>query len=211
MNWENFAVEMAKEGSLVTVKSLAQRLGVSQRTAVNYLYELRKKCLVETSRGRRGIRLYRILPVRKPEIGYPGLYDVINRYSPIKLAQPYEHRVHDHELTPEEAIVRAVLTRDYRVVLASLALFSKVSDWSLLYRLAKEKGLGRQIGALYDLSRLCLRVRRIDGRIRSRMKSSEAKEKYIIPGTRTKEFPEIEREWGIFMPFRKGDLRRYME
>jgi DNA-binding Lrp family transcriptional regulator len=211
MEWERFAMEMAKKGSLVTVKSLSERLGISERTAINYLYGLRKNGLLETSRGRRGIRLYRIRPLLKPDIGYPGLYDMINRFSPIKVAAPYEHRIYDHELTPEEAIARAILTRDFRTVLASLALFSRISDWSLLYKAVKERNVERQAGALYDLSRLCLRVRKMDGRIRNKLKSAKLGSAYIIPETRTKDFPEIEKEWGIFVPFRKGDLRRYKE
>jgi DNA-binding transcriptional ArsR family regulator len=211
MDWERFAQEMAKQGSLVSVKSLSERLGVSERTAVNYLSELRKRKLLETSRGRRGIRLYRIRPLLKMDIGYPGLYDTINRFSPIKVAAPYEHRIYDHEMTPEEAIVRAILTKDFRTVLASLALFSRVSDWSLLYKLAKKENLERQVGALYDVSRLCLRVRKMDGRIRNKMKSARLSNKYILPGTMTKDFPEIEREWGVFVPFRAGDLRKYKE
>jgi hypothetical protein len=211
MDWEKFAREMAKQGSLVTVKSLSERLGISERTAINYLYYLRKNRLLETSRGRRGIRLYRIKPLLKMDIGYPGLFDTINKFSPIKVAAPYEHRIYDHEMTPEEAIIGAILTKDFRTILASLALFSKISDWRLLYRLAKERNLERRVGALYDISRLCLRVRRMDGRIRSKMKSAKLDNKYIIPETRAKDFPEIENEWGVFVPFRKGDLRRYKE
>jgi hypothetical protein len=61
------------------------------------------------------------------------------------------------------------------------------------------------------MSRLCLRVRKMDGRIRNKLKSAKPGGAYIIPETRTKDFPEIEKEWGVFVPFRKGDLRRYKE
>ena len=71
--------EIAKtlEG-LQTADTIAKKLGVSRRTAVNITWELRKKGLVETGYGKRKIRMYRIRTVKKPDIGFKGLYDIIN-------------------------------------------------------------------------------------------------------------------------------------
>jgi DNA-binding MarR family transcriptional regulator len=128
MDWKRLAKRLARAGSMADIGEVEKRLGISRDTAINYIYELRKRGLVETERGRKGNRLYRITPTGRKEKGYPGLYETINRYSPIKLVEPFRHRIHDHELTPEEAIVRAILTKDFRTILASLALFRKVAD-----------------------------------------------------------------------------------
>jgi DNA-binding Lrp family transcriptional regulator len=211
MDWEKKARQLAAEGSLLDIMAIQKRLGVSRRTAINYVHELRKEGLVETTRGRNGIRLYRIRFLGTRERGHPGLYETINRYSPVKLAEPFAHRVYDHELTPEEAIARAVSTGEFRVILASLALFRKVSDWSLLYAFAKKNGIQRFVGALYDVSRVCMRVRRMDKRIRNMMKSSAVKTKYMVSGARSKDFLGIEREWGVFVPFNKSDVEIYLK
>lgn len=209
MDWEKLAKKLAAPGNMVDVEEAAGRLGVSRQTAINYIYEMRKRGFIDTERGRKGIRFYRISLMGIKESGYPGLYEMLNKNSPIKLVEPFRHRLHDHELTPEEAIVRAVLTKDFRAILASLALFRKVSDWSSLYMFAKKHGIQRFVGALYDVSRLCLRVRRMDKRIRNMMKISNIKTKYIIPSARSTDFPDIEKEWGVFIPFSKGDIKIY--
>jgi hypothetical protein len=211
MEWQRLAKDMASAGSMVTVETMARRLDISERTAINYISEMRERGFVETERGRRGKRIYRISPIRRRKSGYPGLYETINRHSPIKLVEPYRHRIHDHELSIEEAVVRAVATKEFRVVLASLALFSRVEDWSSLYGFAKEYRVERNIGALYDLSRRCLRVRRMDGRIRRMLKSAGMESRYIIENAKTRDFKEIERKWGVFIPFNAADLERYKE
>jgi hypothetical protein len=211
MEWQKMARDIASAGSMVTAEGLAKRLNVTERTAINYVCELRERGFVETGRGMNGKRIYRISPIKKRRTGYPGLYETINRNSPIKLAEPYEHRIHDHELTLEEALVRAVSTRDFRVILASLALFSRIEDWPRLYYFAKKYGAERYVGALYDLSRKCLRVRRMDGRIRRRLKEARAESRYVIENMKTRDFRDIEREWGVFVPFNRSDLERYKE
>ncbi len=207
MDWQ----EMAKQlRGMQTVSSISRKLGIGRRTAINYICEMRKGGYVTESRGKNKTRIYEISPLTGRMHGYPGLYDIINSNSPIKLVKPYEHRVYC-EMSVEEAIVRAIKTRDFRAILASLALFRKVKDWSLLYKLAKEENLQRQVGALYDLARKCIRVRKMDKRIRNNMKQSKNVEKFIIKNMKSSDFTGIEKEWGIFVPFNKSDLNRYME
>ena len=195
---------------LNTVSAVCKKLGIKEKTAINYIYELRKKGLVKTTRGRNKIRMYDISPVKKAESGYPGLYDIINRYSPIKIAKPFEHRVYK-ELGTEEAIVRALETGDFRTILASLALFRHIKNWPKLYEHAKKKDMRRQVGALYDLSRNAMRVKRMDKRIENRLLEAKQKNNFIVPGIRTRNFPNIGKKWRIFIPFSKGDLRRFKE
>src|SRR3989344_6354668 len=113
--------EIAKKlEGLQTVDTSAKKLGISRRTAINVIWKLRKQGLVETGYGKRKIRMYRIRAVKKPDTGFKGLYDIINENSKVKLFTKQQHKVHGHELTIEEAVVRAVKEGDFRTVLAAL-------------------------------------------------------------------------------------------
>src|SRR3989338_2015409 len=93
----------ALEG-LQTADTIAKKLWISKRTAVNIIWKLRKKGLVETGYGKRKIRIYKISRIKKPDLGYKGLYEVINKNSRLKIFAKEAHRIHDHKLTIEEAI-----------------------------------------------------------------------------------------------------------
>ena len=199
---------MAKENEgFHTVESFSKSLDISRGTAINYLYAMRKRRLIETERGKRGKRMYRISPVTLKKIGYPGLIETINEYSSLKLESAIEERS-DHKITPEEAIVRAIRTGDFRVVLASLELFKKIDDCWSLYRFAKENNAERFVGALYTLSRKLFRVRSADKRVLRLLKKAKIKEKYMIPRMRSSDFKDIEKEWKVHIPFSKSDLDR---
>lgn len=210
MEWKKTAKEL--EG-LHTVESVAGELGVSRRTAINYVYELRKRGFVhEESRGRKGKRFYRIKPWKSRDLGNPGLYETLNMYSPVKLAGPYRERVHGERLSVEKALVRAVESGEFRTVLASLALFRRIGDWMELYREAKKVGIGRKVGALYDLSRKFIpKTRAMDGRVRRMLKSKAANEggRYIIRGIESGDFKDIRKEWNVRIPFSRGDMEVY--
>ena len=202
---------MAKRlNGLQTVSSISKLLGINRATAVNYVYEMRKLGYVAETRGKGGIRVYEISPFHRAPYSYPGLYDIINANSPVKIAKPYEHRLY-HKMSVEEAIVRAIKTKDFRTILASLALFGKIKDWKLLHGYAKKEGLQRQVGALYDTARTCTRVRRIDSRVRNSLKQSKSREQFIIDKMKSADFKDIEKEWDIRIPFNKSDLGRYKE
>lgn len=190
-----------------TVETFSRALGIGKGTAINYLYAMRKKGFVKTQRGRKGKRIYNISPLKLKEIGYPGLIETLNRYSSIKLTASIEERA-DHELSPEEAVVRSLLTKDFRIIMASLELFKITEDWWSLYRFAREHRVERPTGALYSLSRKLFRVRSMDKRVLRLFKKSKTKERYIIPKMKSSDFKNIEKEWGIFIPFNKSDLER---
>ncbi len=200
----------ALEG-LQTIGTIAKRLNISKRTAINTVWKLRKKGLVETDYGKRKIRMYRITRIKKPVIGYKGLYDIINENSKVKLFAKESHRIHDHKLTVEEAIVRAIKEQDFRTILAALGLFNKIKSWSALLKFAKKESLTRKIGALYDVAKLTFRVKRIDERTRNALKKGEINEKHIIKGIKSSDFKGIEKEWKVFIPFNKADLEVYKE
>src|SRR3989338_5472755 len=67
----------------------------------------------------------------------------------------------------EETLVYAIKTGSLRTILASLALFKKITDWSELYQISKKNRIERQVGALYDLAKKIMRVRRMPDRFRN--------------------------------------------
>src|SRR3989338_4695715 len=196
---------------LQTIGTAAKRLNVSKRTAINTIWKLRKKGLVETGYGKRKIRMYRIRTIKKPETGFKGLYDIINENSKVKLFSAQQYRIHDHEMTVEEAIVRAVKEGDFRTILAALGLFNKIKSWPRLLEFAKKEQITRKIGALYDVARKTIRVKKIDERTRKALLKGKTKDKYIIKGIRSPDFKDIEKNWGVFIPFNKADLEVYRE
>lgn len=210
MDWQKIAKRL--EG-LQTADSVAKELGVEKRTAVNYIYELRKEGYIHSqSRGKGKKRVYEIRPRRKRESGRGGLYEVVNENSPIKVVKPYKSRIHGRGLSVEEALPRAIKKGSFRLILASLALFRKVEDWFELYNHSKKRGVGRKVGALYDVSRKTVpKVRKMDGRVRNLLMKTEVEDRYIVPGLKSDDFKSIEKEWEVWIPFNRGDLRRYKE
>jgi hypothetical protein len=205
MDWQEMAME--REG-LYTLESFSRAEGIKKDTAVLYLHELRKRGFVRTTREKRGKRFYDVRPVSLRDIGSKGFYEVLNENSPLKIREPFVHRVYGREMAVEEVIIEALKTGRSRIILASMGLFRKARDWSLLYRLAKKEGLERHVGALYSLSRRIFRVKSMDGRILRRMREARIKDKFIIPGLKSDDFKDIEEEWGIYMPFNKSDLEK---
>lgn len=205
MDWRMAAKRV--EG-MHTLGSLSRAFGIKRSTAVTYIHFMRENGFVETRRGRHGKRLYDISPVRLKIVGFPGFVDVLNKNSPLKIQKRLEQRVHGKEPTIEETIIYALKEKDSRILLASLPLFKKVKDWSLLYSLAKKEGLARHVGAFYSLARKHFRVARADKRILRRMKKSNVCSRHLIGRMGSKDFRYIEKEWGVFIPFNNADLNR---
>lgn len=206
MNWIKLAKTL--EG-IHTTKTISSDIGIGRQTTINYIHALRKEGFLKTSRVGYN-RLYTIKPYNLKTIGYDGLYETVNKLSPIKLVQPYNHRIIDHEISPEEAIVRSVIENEFRLVLASLYLFTKIKDWKNLYDLTKEKNMERQVGALCDLASKIFKISP-DKKILEKMEKSESTSKFIIEPIKSDDFKDIEKRWGIYIPFNKSDLERYRE
>lgn len=204
MNWIKVAKTL--EG-IHTTKTIYSHLGIGRQTAINYIHALRKRGFLKTSRVGYN-RLYTIRPYNLKTIGYDGLYETVNRFSTIKLVKPYNHRIVDHELSPEEAIVRAMIENEFRLVLASLYLFTKIKDWKNLYDLSKEKNIERHVGALCDLASQIFKIIP-DKKILEKMEKSESQSKFIIEPIKSDDFKNLEKKWGVYIPFNKSDLERY--
>lgn len=204
--------ELAKKlEGLQTVFTVSKTLGTGRRASINYISKLRKEGYVETSYGHNKIRLYKISPVKIIKLGNEGLIETINKNSKVNLMLPYYHKVYGHKISIEDAIVRAVISCHFRTILASLGLFAKVKNWHLLHDLAEKEGMGRKIGALYDVARHVIRVRRIDRKTRKSLLKSRVLSEFIIPNFKSKDFEGIQKEWKIFIPFNKADLEVYKE
>src|SRR3989344_3686843 len=208
MNMLNLAKKL--EG-IHTIDTMAETLGIKISTAIKLVSKLRKEGYLKNSGGGKQVRFYKITPEKNVEIGNPGLYDIINKYSRIKIVSSHVNRIMNKKLTTEEALIRAVKTNDIRIIIASLELFNHIKNWSLLSKLAEQEGLGRKIGALYDAARTIIKVRRMDRRIRNKLLKSKVKNRYIISQIKSKDMGEIEKIWNVYLPFNKADLMRYKE
>ncbi len=203
-------LELARKvEGLQTVSSLAKICKIGKRTAVNYSSLLRKAGYLTTAYGGRKIRIYRVTSLPRKERGY-SFYALLNRYSRVKLAVKQQYFIYaEKEPCVEEILVRAVASESFRVVLASLGLFNKIRNWSRLKKFADMYGVGRKIGALYDVAKTVMKIRRIDQRTRKGLKNGKGG--YIIPLVKSKHFQTIEKYWGVFIPFNKADLEVYKE
>jgi len=198
---------------LQTVSSISKTLNISNKTAINYVSLLRKKGFIkETIYGARKIRMYKISPLTEKKIGYHGFYEILNKYSRVKIYSLYEKdKIYNKKLTIEEAIIRAIKTKEFRVILASLGLFSKIKNWTRLSYYAKKENLGRKVGALYDSAKFIIKVKKMDKRIRNSLLKNASKDKFIINNIKSKDFKEIEKIWDVYLPFNKFDLEVYKE
>ena len=193
---------LRKLEGLHTAETAARALGLTRQSAINLLSRLKKEGYVTTTGGGRIKRLYKVT-VRKQRPRDDGMFDVINKYSPMKLAPWYDHQVHGH-YGPEEAIVDAIQTGSFRAILASMRLFRHVTDWSKLYRLANERGCWQKVGAIYDVAKRFIRVK----------KQPELYEHKHVPYNqwqqlsqlRKKNFPDIAEKWHVYIPFNQKDM-----
>jgi len=190
-----------------TIPSIMDIFNVSREKAIYYVYCLRKKGYVKTKRLSNNKRVYNISFENR--LKGSSYYEIINQHSPIKITTSQVHLIYGKKPSLEETLVYAIKTSSLRTILASLALFKKISDWSELYNLAKENYIERQVGALYDLARNVMKTRRMTKRFRNNSLPKNKNFKYIIGGLKSKDFKKIENRWKIYLPFNKADLEAY--
>ena len=206
------SIQIAKKlEGMHTLETAAKSLNVKKSTASKIISILRKEGFVETSGGGKKPRLYTISPIRIAGKEHLGLYDIINKYSKIKLFKPFEHKVMDRKLSIEEAIPMAVKEGNFRLVLASLGLFNFVKNWSKLCFYSKQYNVARRLGALYDVARTIMKTRKMDNRTRKALLKGKDKSKFIIKPHKAKDFKNIGKKWKVYIPFNKADLMRYKE
>lgn len=206
------SIELAKKlEGLNTLQMVKNKLNVRKSTAIKTISLLRKEGFVETSGGGKKPRLYKISPIRVAGKEHLGLYDVINKYSKVKLFEPYRHKVMDRKLSIEETIPMAIKEGDFRLTLASLGLFNFVRDWSKLRYFAKKYNVMKEVGALHDVARTCMKTRKMDERTRKSLLKIKTRKQFIIKHAKSKDFMYIGKIWNVYVPFNKADLERYKE
>lgn len=191
---------------LHNINSIASILKVSKNKAIYYIYRLRKKGFVKTKKDRENKRIYSISMENK--LGGKSYIEIINENSPIKIASSEDYKIYGSPPTLEEALAYAIKSRNLRIMMASLALFKKIKNWKELYSLSKENKIGRKIGALYDLSRKIMKIRKMPKRFRKNILTA-GKYEYIIDKLKSSDFKDIENYWKIYIPFNIADLEEY--
>lgn len=185
-----------------TVETVAEVLKINKQSALNLLSQLRREEHVTIfAGGGRRKRIYKI-SMRKQRKRVLGMFDVINKYSPhMKINPWYDHQVHG-KYTVEDALIDAIETKSFRVILTSLHLFKHVTDWPRLYAAAKQKGIWQKVGALYDVARMFMKVRRMP----ERYKTYHHQHWMQLTQLKKKNFPDIANIWKVYISFNKYDV-----
>ena len=205
-------MQLAKKlDGLNTLQMVMKKLNVRKSTTIKIISMLRKEGFVETSGGGKQPRLYKISPIRIAGKEFLGMYDVLNKYSKVKIVEPFKHKVVDRKLSVEETIPMAIKDGNFRVILASLGLFNFVKNWSKLRYYAKKYDAMRKVGALYDVARLYIKTRKMDERTMESLLKEKGKKEFIVKPLKSKDFREIGKKWRVYLPFNKADLLRYKE
>lgn len=197
---------------IYTLETLADRLKINKSKAIYVIHRLRKLGFVKTSYGASKKRLYDLsLRNKQKGVSYTTKINEASQNPAIKIALSNPYYVYDRIPSYEEALIYAIKQRDVRYIIASLALFRRISNWSLLYRLAKKEDLIREVAALYGISRLIVaKVRRMPKRFKTLATPKKSdKFKYIIEGFDSDDFKDIEKRWKIYIPLNRADLEEY--
>ncbi len=187
-----------------TVKTAMDVLGRDRQATIAAIHRLRTAGYVRTERARGGMRVYRIRTTKWYGASYAR---ILSHNSPFALGEWDDYVVHGRQPCPEEIAAFAAASGNIRTITASVFLYRRIRDWKLLYRLAKERGIVRPVGALYDISRTVTRVPRMDGRIRNRMLPRPGvRYQDLVPGFRSRSFQAIEERWMVHLPLNRADL-----
>lgn len=195
---------LLKLEGLHTIETVAKALNIKKQSALNLISKLKKHGYVTTSGGRHQKRLYKV-SAKKQRKRSKGMFDLINKYSPMKLAAWYDHQVHG-KYTVENALIDAIQTQSFRAILASMRLFNHISNWPKLYKLAKEKNCWQKVGALYDIARLFFKVRRMP----EKYASNKLEAWQQLTQLKKKNFPNIAIKWRTYIPFNENDVREIL-
>lgn len=192
-----------------TLKSIQAILSVSRARAIYLMYRLRKSGFVMTKRDSEGERIYYISP--RNTLGGTSYIEILNEYSPIKLVSSDVYQIYGRTPSTEETLIYAIKRGEVRYIIASLALFRKISDWNLLYRLAKKEDLLREVCALYEVARRVVRkVRKMPKRfLHLSQKAKSKKFRQIVRYISSDDFKDIEKKWKVYIPLNAGDLEGY--
>lgn len=198
---------------IYTLETFAARLRITPSKATYVMHRLRTLGFVKTTYGAGRKRIYTIsLRNKQKGISYTEKINEATPSASYALVVPSNaYYVHDREPSYEEALVYALKQRDVRYTIASLALFRKITDWSLLYALAKKENLIRDVAALYDVARTVVRkVKKMPQRfLHLAQKKKTASFHYIVDHLSSDDFNDIEKRWKVYIPLNRADLEEY--
>jgi hypothetical protein len=199
---------LKKIEGIQTIKTIMEILDVDKSKAIYYIHKLRKEGYVKTKAASDKSRIYYIY--RKNKLGGTSYYEIINRYSPIKLAESSFYRIYGRDPSLEETLIFAIKTKKVRVIIASLSLFKHIKNWTLLGKLARKNKVERSVGGLYDISRKVIKTKKMSEQLRrSILPEKNSEYAYMIEGFKSKDFKDIEETWKIRIPLNKADLEEY--
>ena len=191
-----------------TIASAMKLLNIDRNKAIYHIHRLRKQGYVKTRRNAEGKRVYYISLDNK--LGGKSYIDVINENSPIKLYSSKDFKIYGVAPSLEDALIYSLKSQDFRMILAGLALFKRIFHWKELYLLAKADNLKRQIGALYEVSKKAMKVRKMPKLfIRNSLPGKYDKFVYVIKGLKSRDFRDIEKKWKVYIPFNIADLMEH--
>ena len=194
------------------LEDFADRLKVDKPKAIYVIHRLRKLGFVKTIYGSKNKRLYNIsLRNKQKGVSYTDKINEATSNPGIQIMSSNPYYVYGRVISYEEALIYAIKQKDVRYIIASLALFRKIKDWSLLYKLAKKENLTKEVVALYEISRKVIKkVRRMPKRFLNLTKKKKLNNfNYIVKGISSDDFKETERKWKIYIPLNYSDLEEY--
>ena len=199
---------------IYTLETFAEKLRIDKTRAIYILHRLRKLGFVKTTYGAGKKRIYTISLKNKSKAKTPvqKINESVKKISfSYALAEPSNpNYIHGREPTYEESLIYAIKQKDTRYLIAALPLFRKITDWNLLYRMAKKENLLQEVAALYEVAKKTVRkIRRMPKSFINRTIKKTAKFKYIIEPLSSDDFKDIEKKWKVFIPLNLSDLEEY--
>ena len=198
-----------KIGGVQTIASIKSRLNIDKNRAIYLVHRLRKEGYIITKKNSDKSRIYFIS--LENVLGGESYIEILNKYSPIKIASSEVYKIYGRNISIEETIVYAIKIHKFRYILASLALFKKIKNWKELHRLAKSNNLIREIGALYSFVEVTFpKIKKMNRTfLRLALPRKEDSFNYIIPNIKSKDYNNVEERWKVYIPFNKEDLVDY--
>lgn len=141
---------MKHEEGKYTVETFSKKYKLTRQSTLNLFSKLKKQHFLTVSGGGKQKRIYTITKTKTHPSN--GFYDLINKYSPIKLVPQYKHYVQGN-YSIEKAIIDGINIGDARTLEATKYLFRHITNWKNLFFLAKKNDLINKIGPLYQQAR----------------------------------------------------------
>ena len=95
--------------------------------------------------------------------------------------------------------------------LAERTISEHLKDITRFEQWAKENNLTRQVGALYDVAKTIMRTRKMPKRfLNHSLPPKNSGFEYIITGSKTKTYYNIENKWKVRIPMNRGDIEDYL-